>query len=37
VCVPLFIIVSLLTKAPEEKAEEFMGYLKEKLKEGNFF
>ncbi len=37
ICVPLFIIVSLLTRAPKEKAEEFMGYLKEKLKEGNFF
>ncbi|MFC1937720.1 sodium:solute symporter [Chloroflexota bacterium] len=36
VCLPLFIIVSLLTRPPREKAEEFMGYLKEKLKEGRF-
>jgi SSS family solute:Na+ symporter len=36
VCLPLFIIVSLLTRPPVEKAAEFMGYLKEKLDEGNF-
>jgi SSS family solute:Na+ symporter len=36
VCLPLFIIVSLLTRPPAEKVTEFMGYLKEKLKEGNF-
>ena len=36
VCVPLFIIVSVVTKPPREKAEEFIGYLKEKLAEGKF-
>jgi SSS family solute:Na+ symporter len=36
VCLPLFIIVSLATRPPQEKAEEFMGYLRKKLKEGNF-
>ncbi|MDH5363790.1 MAG: sodium:solute symporter family protein [Dehalococcoidia bacterium] len=35
-CVILFIAVSLATKPPLEKAEEFMGYLKEKLALGNF-
>lgn len=33
VSVTLFIVVSLLTKAPEEKATEFMDYIKEGLKE----
>lgn len=37
ICLPLFIIVSLLTKPPREKADEFLDYLREKLKEGNFF
>ena len=36
VCLPLFIGVSLATKPPAAKAEEFMGYLSSKLKEGNF-
>ena len=36
VCVPLFIIVSLATKPPKKKAEEFIGYLKGKLTEGKF-
>ena len=36
VCVILFFGVSAVTKAPKEKAEEFMGYLKEKLAEGKF-
>jgi len=36
VCVILFIGVSLATKPPREKAEEFIGYLKEKLAEGKF-
>lgn len=36
VCVPLFIIVSLLTEPPREKAEEFLGYLRAKLREGGF-
>jgi len=36
VCVPLFIIVSLATKPPREKAEEFIGYLRGALKEGRF-
>jgi len=36
VCLPLFVIVSLATRPPKEKAEEFMGYIRTKLKEGNF-
>lgn len=36
VCVILFVGVSLLTKPPRRKAEEFIGYLKQKLAEGNF-
>jgi SSS family solute:Na+ symporter len=36
VCVILFIGVSLATKPPRAKAEEFIGYLKEKLAEGKF-
>ncbi len=36
VCVPLFIGVSLATKPPREKAEEFIGYLKGALKKGKF-
>ena len=31
----LFIVVSLLTKPPKEKAEEFLGYLNKALKEKN--
>jgi SSS family solute:Na+ symporter len=36
VCVILFIGVSLSTRPPKEKAEEFIGYLREALKKGNF-
>ena len=36
VCVILFIGVSLATKPPKEKAEEFIGYLQKKLEEGKF-
>jgi SSS family solute:Na+ symporter len=36
VCVILFVGVSLATKPPKKKAEEFIGYLKEKLAEGRF-
>jgi len=36
VCVVLFIGVSLATRPPREKAEEFIGYLREALKKGNF-
>jgi SSS family solute:Na+ symporter len=36
VCVPLFIIVSLATKPPMGKAEEFIGYLRGALKKGRF-
>jgi len=36
VCAILFVVVSLLTKPPKKKAEEFIGYLKQKLSEGNF-
>jgi len=35
VCLVAFIIISLLTKPPLEKAEEFLGYLEEGLKERN--
>jgi SSS family solute:Na+ symporter len=35
VCVILFVGVSLATKPPKKKAEEFIGYLKGKLAEGN--
>jgi len=36
VCVILFIGVSLATRPPKEKAEEFIGYLREALKKSNF-
>jgi len=36
VCIILFIGVSLATKPPKEKAEEFIGYLREALAKGNF-
>jgi len=36
VCTGLYIIVSLFTKAPAKKAEEFIGYLKEELPKRNF-
>jgi hypothetical protein len=35
-CLALYILVSLLTNAPKEKAEEFISYLKEELPKGNF-
>lgn len=36
VCLTLYILVSLVTRAPKEKADEFIGYLKEALPKGNF-
>ena len=36
VCIILFVGVSLATKPPKKKAEEFIGYLKGKLTEGKF-
>ncbi|HEY55012.1 MAG TPA: sodium:solute symporter family protein, partial [Dehalococcoidia bacterium] len=36
VCVPLFIGISLATKPPRDRAEEFIGYLKGALKKGRF-
>jgi len=36
ICVILFVGISLATKPPREKAEEFMDYLQKKLKEGKF-
>lgn len=36
VCVILFVGVSLATKPPREKAEEFIGYLRGALAKGNF-
>jgi SSS family solute:Na+ symporter len=36
VCVILFVGVSLATKPPKKKADEFIGYLKQKLSEGRF-
>jgi len=35
-CVILFVAVSLLTRPPLEKANEFMGYLQGELQKGNF-
>jgi SSS family solute:Na+ symporter len=35
ICLVVFIVISLVTKPPVEKAEEFLGYLKEWLKERN--
>jgi SSS family solute:Na+ symporter len=35
-CLALYILVSLLTRAPKEKAEEFVNYLKEALPKGKF-
>jgi SSS family solute:Na+ symporter len=35
-CLFLYIAVSLLTRAPEEKAREFMDYLRDTLPRGNF-
>ena len=37
VCLALYILVSLMTAAPEQKAEEFIHYLREALPKGNFF
>jgi SSS family solute:Na+ symporter len=36
VCAILFVSVSLATKPPKKKADEFIGYLKQKLGRGNF-
>jgi SSS family solute:Na+ symporter len=36
VCVILFVSVSLATKPPQRKADEFIGYLRQKLSGGNF-
>jgi SSS family solute:Na+ symporter len=36
VCAILFVGVSLATKPPKKKADEFIGYLKDKLDKGNF-
>jgi SSS family solute:Na+ symporter len=36
VCAILFVGVSLATKPPKKKADEFIGYLKQKLSGGNF-
>jgi len=36
ICAVLFVSVSLSTRPPKEKAEEFIGYLREALKKGNF-
>jgi SSS family solute:Na+ symporter len=36
VCAILFVSVSLATKPPKKKADEFIGYLKDKLDKGNF-
>jgi SSS family solute:Na+ symporter len=36
VCIILFVGVSLFTRPPRDKAEEFIGYLRETLKKGNF-
>ncbi|MBN1152504.1 MAG: sodium:solute symporter family protein [Dehalococcoidia bacterium] len=35
VCTVVFVVVSLLTRAPTAKANEFLGYLAEKLRAGN--
>lgn len=35
-CLALYILVSLFTRAPKEKAEEFISYLKEALPKGKF-
>jgi SSS family solute:Na+ symporter len=35
VCLAAFIVISLVTKPPAEKAQEFLGYLEEGLKERN--
>jgi solute:Na+ symporter, SSS family len=34
-CTAVFVLVSLVTRAPTAKADEFLGYLKEKLSLGN--
>jgi SSS family solute:Na+ symporter len=36
VCVILFVSVSLATKPPQKKADEFIGYLRQKLSGGRF-
>jgi len=35
-CVGVFVVVSLLTKAPTRKAEEFLGYISQKLSSGKY-
>jgi SSS family solute:Na+ symporter len=35
VCLVAFVVISLLTRPPLKKAEEFLGYLEEGLKERN--
>jgi len=35
-CVVVFVVVSLLTKAPTRKAEEFLGYISQKLSSGKY-
>ena len=37
VCHALYIVVSLMTTAPTQKAEEFIHYLRDALPKGNFF
>jgi solute:Na+ symporter, SSS family len=34
-CTAVFVVVSLVTRAPTAKADEFLGYLKERLSLGN--
>ena len=36
VCVAVFVVVSLVTRAPDEKAEEFMSYTARKLNSGDY-
>ena len=36
VCVLVFVVVSLVTRAPDEKAEEFMSYTARKLNSGDY-
>jgi SSS family solute:Na+ symporter len=36
VCIFLYIVISLLTRAPTRKAETFIGYLKKELPKRNF-
>ncbi len=36
VCTAIFVLVSLMTHAPRDKADEFIGYLSEKLSSGRY-